>query len=176
MRLGLNNDEVLLVPYDEAWKVEFTRIQDELLSCTKLTSNQIEHIGSTSIEGIRAKPIIDILVGVENLETLERPFFKDLEKAGFYKLRVVRPNEIVCAKFFDETFQVKTHFIHIVQYESVKWQQLIFFRDYLKRNEEAKKQYEHLKESFFQTDLSGINSYTDYKEQFVKSIFEKMKL
>ncbi|MGE7022609.1 GrpB family protein [Solibacillus cecembensis] len=121
MKLGLQNDEVLLVPHDEAWKVEFKRIQEELLSCAKLTNIQIEHIGSTSIEGIRAKPIIDILVGVENLDTLEKPFFKELEKAGFYRLSVVRPNEIVCAKFVDDRFQVKTHFIHIVQYKGLKW-------------------------------------------------------
>lgn len=175
MKLGLQNDEVLVLPYDDAWKVEFKRIQEELLSYTKLTSNQIEHIGSTSIVGIRAKPIIDILVGVGNLETLEKPFFKDIEKAGFYRLRVVRPNEIVCAKFLDNTFQVKTHFIHIVEYEGEKWRQLVFFRDYLRMNEDAKKQYEQLKESFFQTDFSGINSYTDYKEQFVQSILAKMK-
>ncbi len=164
MKLGLQNDEVLVVPYDNAWKVEFKQIREELLSCTRLSNHQIEHIGSTSIEGIRAKPIIDILVGVENLETLEKPFFKDLERAGFYRLRVVRPSEVVCAKFSDEAFQVKTHFIHIVQYEVEKWQQLLFFRDFLRSNEEAKKQYEQLKESFFQTNLSGINSYTKYKE------------
>ncbi|MEG0384579.1 MAG: GrpB family protein [Solibacillus sp.] len=175
MKLGLQNDEVLVVPYDDAWKVEFMRTQEELLSFTKLTSNQIEHIGSTSIEGIQAKPIIDILVGVKSLEVLEKPFFKELEKAGFYRLRVVRPNEIVCAKFLDDTFQVKTHYIHIVQYEGEKWQQLLFFRDFLRSNEEAKKQYEQLKESFFQTNLNGINSYTNYKEQYVQSIIEKIK-
>ena len=175
MKLGLQNDEVLVVPYDDAWKVEFKRIREELLSCTKLTSNQIEHIGSTSIEGIRAKPSIDILVGVKSLEALEKPFFKELEKVGFYRLRVVRPNEIVCAKFLDGTFQVKTHYIHIVLYEGEKWQQLLFFRDFLRSNEDAQTQYEQLKESFFQTGLSGINSYTDYKEKFVQSIFAKMK-
>lgn len=52
---------------------------------------------------------------------------------------------------------------------------MLFFRDYLKTNQDIKEQYENLKVSFFNTSLRGINSYTDYKEQFVQSVFEQMK-
>ena len=52
---------------------------------------------------------------------------------------------------------------------------MLFFRDYLNANQDIKEQYENLKESFFNTDLKGINSYTDYKEKFVQSIFEQLK-
>jgi len=175
MKLGLKNNEVVIVPYDKEWKGEFNKTKAQIIQYTNLKPEQIEHIGSTSIEGIRAKPIIDILIGVENLTTLDKPFFKNLQQAGFYKLKVERPNEIVCAKFTDETFEIKTHFIHIVELEKEKWNQMLFFRDYLNANQDMKEQYENLKESFFNTDLKGINSYTDYKEQFVQSIFEQLK-
>ncbi|MBQ0140493.1 MAG: GrpB family protein [Kurthia sp.] len=175
MKLGLKNNEVIIVPYDKEWKEEFNKTKTEIIQHTNLKPNQIEHIGSTSIEGIRAKPILDILIGVDSLTTLDKPFFKDLRNAGFYKLQVERPNEIVCAKFTDETFETKTHFIHIVELENEKWNQMLFFRDYLNNNQDVKEQYENLKESFFSTDLKGINSYTDYKEQFVQSVFEQMK-
>ncbi|KYG91157.1 dephospho-CoA kinase [[Bacillus] sp. KCTC 13219] len=173
MNIGLRNDEVILVPYEEIWRTEFEKTREELVALTNLKSHQIEHIGSTSIEGIRAKPIIDLLVGVGDLAYLEKPFFKALMQAGFYRLRVERPDEIVCAKFMDDTFQIKTHFIHIVQYEGEKWQELLFFRNYLRANEEAKKHYEELKQSFFVTGLQGIAAYTDYKEDFVRSILAK---
>ncbi len=140
-----------------------------------MQQEQIEHIGSTAIHGMQAKPIIDILVGVEHLATLEESFFKDLQKAGFYRLRVERPEEIVCAKFTDETFETKTHFIHILEWHGIKWRQLLFFRDYLNENEDERAQYEGLKTAFFNTNLSGINAYTNYKEQFVQSIFAKME-
>lgn len=52
---------------------------------------------------------------------------------------------------------------------------MLFFRDYLNINQDMREQYENLKESFFSTELKGINSYTDYKEQCVQSIFEQMK-
>ncbi|MCM3390622.1 GrpB family protein [Ureibacillus chungkukjangi] len=174
MKLGLKNNEVVIVPFDKEWKDEFNKTKTEIIQNTNLTPTQIEHIGSTSIEGIRAKPIIDILIGVDSLTTLDKAFFKDLQNIGFYRLKVERPNEIVCAKFTDETFEIKTHFIHIVEFEKEKWNQMLFFRDYLNINQDIKEQYENLKESFFSTDLKGINSYTDYKEQFVQSIFERM--
>ena len=175
MKLGLKNNEVVIVPYAPEWKDEFNKAKTEILQTTHLKPNQIEHIGSTSIEGIRAKPIIDLLIGVESLASLDKTFFKNLQSAGFYRLKVERPNEIVCAKFTDETFEIKTHFIHIVELEKEKWNQMLFFRDYLNTNQDMKEQYENLKESFFSTELKGIQSYTDYKEQFVQSVFEQMK-
>ena len=175
MRLGVTKDEVILVPYDSQWKNEFRRIQDSLVHNTPLQPHQIEHIGSTSIEGIQAKPIIDVVVGVESLALLDKEFFKALQKVGFYRLRVERPNEIVCAKFTDASFETKTHFMHLVEIHQEKWRQMLFFRDYLNAHEETKREYESIKQSFFNTDLQGIQAYTDYKEQFVQSIFLKME-
>lgn len=175
MKLGLNKDEVVLVPFQKEWKAEFEKVKATLTRHTTLQPTQIEHIGSTAILGIQAKPIIDILVGVEQLEALEKPFFKDLQKAGFYRLRVERPEEIVCAKFLDEAYETKTHYIHIVEFNGTKWRQLLFFRDYLNENEDVRTQYESLKRSFFNTNLNGVLDYTNYKEQFVYSIFAKME-
>ena len=175
MKLGLSRDEVVLVPFQTQWKAEFEKVKAALIKHTTLQATQIEHIGSTAINGIHAKPVIDILVGVKHLETLEKSFFKDLQKVGFYRLRVERPDEIVCAKFTDETFETKTHFIHIVERQAKKWCELLFFRDYLNDNESVRLQYEALKTSFFETNLNGINDYTNYKEQFVQSIFAKME-
>ena len=175
MKLGLNNDEVELVPFQTEWKAEFEKVKAALIEHTTLQPVQIEHIGSTAIKGIQAKPIIDILVGVEHLEVLEKSFIQDLQKAGFYRLRVERPEEIVCAKFTDETYETKTHYIHIVEMHGTKWRQLLFFRDHLNENEDVRLQYEALKTSFFETILNGIDAYTNYKEQFVYSIFAKME-
>ncbi|MGN7477781.1 GrpB family protein [Solibacillus silvestris] len=174
MKLGLKNNEVVIVPYDKRWKDEFIRIRAEIMACANLDASQIEHIGSTAIEGIYAKPVIDILIGVADVRSLEKPFFKELQNAGFYRLKVERPNEIVCAKFVDETFETKTHFIHIVDLHKEKWREMLFFRDYLNAYPAIKQQYENMKKSFLKTGLEGILSYTNYKEAFVQTIFSKM--
>ena len=91
-----------------------------------MQENRIEHIGSTAIKDMVAKPILDLVVGVHDVENVDKAIFQGLKEAGFLRLRVQRPNEIVLAKFTDETYEVKTHFIHLVEYNKDLWKNLIF--------------------------------------------------
>lgn len=171
MELGLKKDEVKIVPYNAQWTCEFERIKESMLRVLDVKENQIEHIGSTAIKGIKAKPIIDILLGMEDLADINRNIEKALQSIGFYRLRVERENEVVFAKFADEGFETKTHFIHAVTLNGQLWKNLIFFRDYLNENEEEKKTYENVKEAYVQHRSTGINDYTNFKEEFVQRIF-----
>ncbi|MCJ1778262.1 GrpB family protein [Mammaliicoccus sciuri] len=173
MQLGLKNDEIRLEKYTDKWHDEFIKIKKELLKHTQLEECRIEHIGSTSIQGMSAKPIIDIVIGVDNLKAVDEELFNSFRKAEILRLRVEKPNEIVLAKFTDETYQVKTHFIHLVEYQQEIWNNLIFFRDYLNSNEEARKEYLDIKTSYLKNTSSGIKEYTDFKEDFVKNIYNK---
>lgn len=173
MTLGLENNEVRLVEYTTEWQEEFSRVKEQLLQVTDLLPDQIEHVGSTAIHGIAAKPILDMVVGIDSIESVDPQFLKQLKSVGFLRLRVERPNEIVLAKFVDETYEVKTHYIHLVDYGGEVWQNLIFFRDYLNANEDARQQYQSIKLEYLRTSSSGIQEYTEFKEAFVKEVFEK---
>lgn len=175
MNLGLKRDEVRLEAHYDAWKKEFLRVKQDIVNSTSIQENRIEHIGSTAIQNIVAKPILDLVVGVDDIENVDKAFYQGLKEAGFLKLKVERPNEIVLAKFTDDTYEVKTHFIHLVEYNKELWKNLIFFRDYLNSNETAREQYQALKMNFLEEGTGGINEYTDYKEQFVKGIYEIRK-
>ncbi|CAM3303544.1 GrpB family protein [Nosocomiicoccus ampullae] len=175
MNLGLKNNEVRLIEYSPKWKDEFKRSKNLILDHTHIQENRIEHIGSTSIIGMSAKPIIDIVIGVDDLEKVDKTLFKELENAGFFRLKVNRPNEIVLAKFLDESYKVKTHFIHLVEYEKDLWHNLIFFRDYLNNNKEAREKYLDIKKKYVSKSSTGIIDYTNYKENFVKEIYKKRK-
>ncbi|MDA2514068.1 GrpB family protein [Bacillus cereus] len=109
------------------------------------------------------------------MENVEKTIFQGLKKAGFLKLQVQRPNEIVLAKFTDESYEEKTHFIHLVEYNKDLWKNLIFFRDYLNANQTAREQYKRIKIEFVKEKDGGIDEYTDYKEQFVSEIYGKRK-
>ena len=175
MNLGLKNNEVRLVEYSPKWRGEFERSKNLILNHTHIPENRIEHIGSTSIIGMSAKPIIDIVVGVDDLKKVDKTLFKELEKAGFFRLKVNRPNEIVLAKFLDESYKVKTHFIHLVEYKKDLWHNLIFFRDYLNNNKEDREKYLDIKKKYVSKSSTGIIDYTNYKENFVKEIYKKRK-
>ena len=112
MNLGLESNKVRLVDYSSKWKDEFERIKHSILKNTNLDEERIQHIGSTAIVGMSAKPIIDIAIGIDDWENISKELFKSLEKFGFLRLKVDRPNEIVLAKFLDNTYQNKRHFIH----------------------------------------------------------------
>ena len=131
----------------------------------------VEHIGSTAIHGMMAKPIIDIAVGVEAITELDKQFFKDLEQAGFLRLRVEQPQEIVLARFTDDSYHVKTHNIHLVDIGGDVWKNLLFFRDYLNENESAHQEYLQLKLDYVKASTTGINAYTNHKEEFVRRVF-----
>ena len=175
MNLGLKNNEVRLIEYSPKWKDEFKRSKNLILAHTHIQENRIEHIGSTSIIGMSAKPIIDIVIGVDDLEKVDKTLFKELENAGFFRLKVNRPNEIVLAKFLDESYKVKTHFIHLVEYKKDLWHNLIFFRDYLNNNKEDREKYLDIKKKYVSKSSTGIIDYTNYKENFVKEIYKKRK-
>lgn len=173
MKLGLGRNEVRIVDYNSDWKAESERVKKDLMESTGLEENRIEHIGSTAIKAMPAKPIIDLLVGVDNLESVDKPLLQSFKKAGFLRLKVERPGEIVLAKFEDDSYQVKTHFIHLVEYQKPLWKNLIFFRDYLNNNEYARHRYLNIKEEFLRSNSEGIREYTDYKEAFVNEIIDK---
>ncbi|GEN31648.1 GrpB-like predicted nucleotidyltransferase (UPF0157 family) [Cerasibacillus quisquiliarum] len=175
MKLGLKRDEVRLVQYLPEWRAEFARVKEEILSETGLGANRIEHIGSTSIVGIKAKPIIDIVVGVDDFRRVTEELFTAFRNIGFLRLRVERPEEIVLAKFTDDTYEVKTHFIHLTNYKGELWEDLIFFRDYLNQHPHVKAAYEKLKCDYTAQSSTGITQYTNHKEAFVKDIYAKRK-
>ena len=173
MKLGLTKDEVKLVPYDNEWENEFLRVKQEIIKHTNLNDASIQHIGSTSIVGILAKPILDMVVGVDDINDVDKKIISGLRKAGFLRLAVERPAEIIFAKFVDDTYQVKTHYIHLVDYNKELWNNLIFFRDYLNSNEAERNEYQNLKVDYVLKNTSGISEYTDHKEEFVKRIYAK---
>jgi GrpB-like predicted nucleotidyltransferase (UPF0157 family) len=93
-----------------------------------------------------------------------------LRNIGFLRLKVQRPGEIIFARFTDETYMVKTHFIHLVEYQKELWKNLVFFRDYLNSNEDARLEYLKVKKEYLEKTSKGMIEYTEYKEKFVKRI------
>lgn len=173
MKLGLKRDEIKLADFTPEWNDEFIRIKKEILKNLNIESDRVEHIGSTAIKGMAAKPILDILIGVDQIEKVDKSIFTGLKDVGFLRLRIERPKEVVLAKFSDETYQEKTHYIHLVEFQKDIWSNLIFFRDYLNSNESERRKYLQIKMEYLKKSSTGISEYTDYKEEFVKNILNK---
>ena len=139
----------------------------------------IQHVGSTSILSIKARPIIDIALAVDDFDDV-LSFEKELKDAGFY----YRPNAqatlrnqllFACGSLYQDTGDLQTHFIHVVRTNSMDWINYINFRDYLNSNLSVAKEYEKLKISLAsQTPIdNGREKYLLGKHDFIINALRK---
>lgn len=147
--LGLKRGTVQLYEHEQAWEIE---AQNTILRLKEILGGIIEdiqHVGSTSILTIKAKPIIDIAVAVDSFEDILK-FEEELEKKGFYYRPKVDLGEqllFASGSYYDGTGELQTHFIHVVKTGSMDWRNYINFRDYLNNTPAVAKAYEELKVS-----------------------------
>lgn len=166
--LGLKRGQVELCDHEVLWEVAARNTIRELKSIFGDTALDIQHVGSTAIKTIKAKPIIDIVVGVSSLEELPDRLAK-LEETGIYKIAAHHLPDEVLYVVGDSINDVRTHHIHIVKFESAYWIDYINFRDYLNGNQDVAKTYEDLKIALAIMHKGDRTAYTNGKEDFIKS-------
>ncbi|KZE37401.1 hypothetical protein AV656_12590 [Bhargavaea cecembensis] len=168
---GLPAGKVFLVAHDDRWKESF---REEAALLRQLLGEQIvafEHIGSTAVTGLKAKPLVDLLVGLDELAQYDRFDFKSLGAHGFYRLRnePIEGKEIM-AKFRQLDPPVKTHVVHIVDHGGDWWKKHILFRDRLRENPEISGDYERLKLELADRYPGDERAYADGKLEFVERV------
>ena len=128
-----------------------------------------EHVGSTSIKGLAAKPIVDIAIGVSNLDQLDK-YVDTLE--SMYTVKYNNDSdEILLIKENDvETFFL----IHILKKNSKRYINLIKFRDILNKNPDIVKEYENLKLGLLQKYADNRKLYTQSKNNFIQDVLNNM--
>lgn len=182
--------------YNPLWKEAFKLIKKELTEVSGFLHPQIEHIGSTSVEGLSAKPIIDILIGVDHMEDLNivppllmekdyiyyenynedmpyRRFFVKL-KAAPESLSLpihIKPGDVIPEELHNHALRL-AH-IHVLPLYSEHWIRHIAFRDYLCTHPEIKEEYQQLKEKLSIQEWKDGNEYNEAKDSFLKSEEQK---
>lgn len=144
----------ILVPHSSEWKILYEKEASLIKKVFGSTLLKIEHIGSTSIPDILAKPVIDIAVQIQNHKEAEE-FLKDLEKLGY----IYKPEKSSIERhFFQKGNPIIFHLSIAYLDRGGYWKRQILFRDYLMNHEDARREYEHIK-------LKGLN-----KGDFVQKI------
>lgn len=167
--LGLNKDVVELVPYCKDWSKEFEKEKKRLKKILGSLALDIQHVGSTSIAGLSAKPIIDIAVAVENVSVLSK-LIDLLSKKGYdVKDSINEFGEILARKGTPDN---RTHYIHIEVLNSIFWNNHILFRDYLIKHPEYIKKYEDMKKEMFERYKNERKLYTASKNDFIEQVLE----
>ncbi len=169
-----NEDSIFLVSPDSNWKQLATSEIDAICDLLQDNINSIEHIGSTAIPNIKAKPVIDIMAGVATLEDA-RTCISILENFGYsYWTDNPFPEHFFFVKGLpSEGGSVRTHHLHIVLRSSDFWEMQVKFRDYLNKNPNYASEYENLKLELAKKFENDRDGYTNGKTEFVHSILRK---
>ena len=166
--LGLTRGTVALSPHREEWHRLFADERRRILNAIGDRRLPVEHIGSTAICGIAAKPILDIMVGTPDYAP-ELPFVKNLEAIGYeYK----GENGVPERHFFGKG-EPRTVHLNIVGRGGNFWLSHLAFRDYLRNDREAAREYELVKLSLAERFSNDRESYTNGKLAFVERILNK---
>jgi len=160
--------KVLLTPSSSSWPRDFAAEKLFLQQHISLPI-KIEHIGSTSVDDLCAKPIIDILIGVDDESQLDIPV-PEIQGLGYQYISRYE-NEMPYRRFFlKEKDAVRTHQIHMVAYKSTFWIRHLQFRDYLRAHAEVAEEYAALKRQLAERDWESGNDYADAKTDFIRRI------
>lgn len=163
--IGLKRNRVKLSPYNPAWIVLFETEKSRLLQSLGNRVIDIQHIGSTSIPGIVAKPIIDISIGIKSMKN-SRDFIPLLETLGYeYRPNFGGPNiQLLFVKGEEES---RTHYLHLMKYNGEIWKDDLMFRDFLRENPKRAKEYAQLKQTLAKQFAEDRTKYTASKANFI---------
>lgn len=163
--IGLKEGVVKLAPYSRVWKRKFSAEKRRLAG--KLESHRylIEHIGSTAIPGLDAKPIIDMAIQTPSFRSL-KTWITLLESAGYhYKGEFGLPG-----RHFFVRGSPATHHLHLVTPDTHHWNDWILFRDFLRTHPSAAEYYSQTKQKLARRFANNRNAYTLAKTPLVKKL------
>ncbi|KRL01127.1 GrpB family protein [Liquorilactobacillus capillatus] len=169
----MKTEHVVVKPYNDRWPLEFAKIQTFLKKNIGYLSLRIEHVGSTAIPGLSAKPIIDIDVVISdytNFEELKQHLFT----LGYIYEGTLGIPDRHAFKYNPASSTLFLHHLYVCPLYSKELLKHLFFRDYLRQHPLACKRYGMIKQEAATLFPNDIERYIAYKKDFIISIYQQM--
>ena len=163
---------VVVTPYDEAWVDDYKKIQGELSEALGKLALRIEHVGSTSVRGLSAKPIIDIDVVIKDM-TIFDPVKEALAGIGYHHEGDLGIPGREAFKYEGKE-HLRKHHLYVCPADSPELRRHLAFRDYLRSHPEAVEAYGRIKEEGAALYPEDMDKYIAHKAPVIQSIYEKM--
>jgi GrpB-like predicted nucleotidyltransferase (UPF0157 family) len=165
----VREQSVEIVDYDSNWPEAFMKERQLLESLIQpWIVGGCEHVGSTAVPGLAAKPVVDVMVGVATLEGSE-PAIPVLSRHGYcyspYRLDLMH-------WFCKPSVALRTHHVHLIPFGGELWRERLLFRDYLRVHTEVAEEYVRLKRDLAKRHRNNREAYTQGKSDFVGRILD----
>lgn len=162
--------KVVVVPYDESWAINFEKIKSEIENAVGDLIIGVEHIGSTSVPGLSAKPIIDIDVVIEDYSVFDLVLSK-LKSIGYIHEGDLGIKGREAFKYVDKP-HLQKHHLYVCPKNSKELHRHVTFRDFLKGNPEAVKKYSVVKQKAAELFPNDIEKYIEYKSSCIEELYK----
>ena len=166
------SNPVVIVDYDPDWPLLYAQEKRELLNILGSVALEIEHIGSTSIPGCGAKPILDIAVGINALSDID-PCVEKLRELGYEDCHI--DPKFARRMFSKGPFNEGTRHLQFSRPDSVGWQDAILFRDYLRSHPELAEEYTRVKREAAARHGNELWGYYEDKGPWIESVMAKAR-
>lgn len=163
-----HNAQITLLEYDPRWPELFDREAKRIRSLLGKKALQVEHVGSTSVPGLCAKPIIDILLVVTDSAD-ETTYVPDLEEAG-YTLRIREPEWFEHRLLKGPDTDIN---LHVFSKGASEVDRMLRFRDWLRTNNSDRDNYARVKRNLARREWRHVQHYADAKNSIVQEIMER---
>ncbi len=170
----MRTEKVIVEKYNKNWKIEFEKIKQELLETLGDLVIGIEHFGSTAVEGMSAKPIIDTDIIIKNYDSFSQ-VVKKLSKMGYIHEGNlgIKDRE---AFSYENKPEYMVHHLYVYPQDSKELQRHISVRDYLRTYPVAMRKYSKIKEEAVNLFPNDIDKYIQYKSGFIEEIYAAIGL
>ena len=166
----MRTKKVIVLPYDPAWKDAFEEIKGEIEAALGDLILGVAHVGSTAVEGLSAKPCIDVDVIIEDYSVFS-DVVRKLETIGYFHEGDLGIRDREAFRYSDKP-HLLTHHLYVCPKYSRELHRHLTFRDFLRSNPEAAKQYGQVKERAAQLFPEDIDKYIGYKSPCIARLYE----
>jgi GrpB-like predicted nucleotidyltransferase (UPF0157 family) len=165
----MRTTKVMVVPYDKAWQSAFEEIKSEIEAAIGDLIVGIEHVGSTSVEGLSAKPCIDMDVIIRDYTVFDAVVEK-LGAIGYIHEGDLGIQDREAFRYSDKP-HLQTHHLYVCPQYSAELHRHLVFRDFLRSHPEAAKTYSSVKETAAQLFPEDIEQYIAYKSPCIEELY-----
>ena len=165
----MRTTHVVVKPYDKKWKMDFEDIKKEIQSAIGDLILGIEHVGSTSVEGLSAKPCIDLDIVIKDYSVFE-DVVRGLQAIGYILEGNLGIKDSEAFRYLDKP-HLQTHHLYVCPQNSKELYRHITFREFLRNHPAEVKKYSEVKERAAQLFPEDIDKYMEYKSQCIEELY-----
>ena len=166
-------EPVHIAAFDPSWPSLFAEERARVFGAVGRWVEEVEHVGSTAVPGLDAKPVVDLMAGLRSMRDADACVGPLVGLGYSYWAEGAEPHHRLFVRFVDPEMSVRTHNLHLVEAGGRYWRERLLFRDHLREHPETAAEYARLKRGLAERHRDDREAYTAAKSRFVSEVLRR---